>query len=96
MIGLGTVINVSAILTGGLLGLLGGQKLPRCCQQTVTRGMGICTLFIGISGMQTHGNRNTAIVTKQQWPESPNIFSNISSYLPPVFYYCITIRPTGK
>jgi len=50
MIGLGTVINVSAILTGGLLGLLGGQKLPRCCQQTVTRGMGICTLFIGISG----------------------------------------------
>lgn len=50
MAGLGTVINVAAILVGGLLGLLGGKKLPERCQETVIRGMGICTVFIGISG----------------------------------------------
>ncbi len=50
MAGLGTVINVVAILMGGLLGLLGGKKLPERCQETVIRGMGVCTVFIGISG----------------------------------------------
>jgi len=50
MAGLGTVINVAAILAGGLLGLLGGKKLPERCQETVIRGMGVCTVFIGISG----------------------------------------------
>ncbi len=50
MVGMGTVINVAAILAGGLLGMLGGKKLPLRCQETVVRGMGVCTLFIGISG----------------------------------------------
>lgn len=50
MVGTGTVINVAAILAGGLLGMLGGKKLPLRCQETVVRGMGVCTLFIGISG----------------------------------------------
>lgn len=47
---MGTIINMAAILAGGLLGMLGGKKLPQRCQETVLRGMGICTMFIGISG----------------------------------------------
>lgn len=50
MTGMGTIINMAAILAGGLLGMLGGKKLPQRCQETVLRGMGICTMFIGISG----------------------------------------------
>ncbi|MBP3587765.1 MAG: DUF554 domain-containing protein [Clostridia bacterium] len=50
MFGLGTIINVAAIILGGVIGLMGGRKLPERCQETLTLGMGICTLFIGIAG----------------------------------------------
>lgn len=50
MKGIGTIVNVLTILAGGTLGLLmkGGLK-PRY-QIAVQQAMGICTIFIGISG----------------------------------------------
>ena len=50
MIGLGTIINVAAIVLGGLIGLLFGKTLKERTQETLTMVCGISTLFIGVTG----------------------------------------------
>ncbi len=50
MIGLGTIINVIAIITAGILGLLVGGFLSKSAQESITTACGICVIFIGISG----------------------------------------------
>jgi len=50
MIGLGTIINVAAIILGGILGLLGGRILKPRMQDTLLRAMGVCVMFFGIAG----------------------------------------------
>ena len=50
MRGLGTLINVAAILAGGLLGRLIGGRLPDRIREGLTKACGISTLFIAISG----------------------------------------------
>lgn len=46
MIGLGTVINVAAVLTGSTLGLLLGHRLPQQTRDVVTDGLGLVTLLV--------------------------------------------------
>ena len=48
--GLGTIINTGAILIGGLLGILLENAIPEKIQNTLIKAMGICVLFLGISG----------------------------------------------
>jgi len=50
MVGIGTVINTSAILAGGLLGALFGRVLHDSAQDTLTKICGVSTLFIAVSG----------------------------------------------
>ena len=50
MIGLGTVINVVAIILGGLIGLFFGKLFKENIQKSVTSACGVCTLFIGLGG----------------------------------------------
>ncbi len=50
MIGLGTAVNVLAIIVGGCLGLLFRGGLKEDLQQSIIRSLGLCTLFIGASG----------------------------------------------
>lgn len=50
MYGLGTLINVAAIVVGGLFGLLFGKFLKERHQDSLTKVCGICVLFIGIAG----------------------------------------------
>ena len=50
MIGLGTIINVCAIIAGGLIGLLFGRGLKRRWQEALGKVCGISTLFIGGAG----------------------------------------------
>lgn len=50
MFGLGTIINVAAIVAGGLLGLLFGKLLKERHQDALTKVCGISVLFIGIAG----------------------------------------------
>ena len=50
MFGLGTIINVVAIIVGGLLGFLFGRFLKQQHQDSLTKVCGICVLFIGIGG----------------------------------------------
>lgn len=50
MIGLGTMVNVAAIVVGGCLGTLLRGGLKEHCQTALTRVLGLSTMFIGISG----------------------------------------------
>ena len=50
MPGLGTIINVAAIVVGGILGLLCGNKLPERVQHTLMMGNGVAVMFLGIAG----------------------------------------------
>jgi uncharacterized membrane protein YqgA involved in biofilm formation len=45
----GTLINVVAVLIGGLLGTLLGNRLPESVRQTVLHGLGLITLVLGVS-----------------------------------------------
>ncbi|MDJ1183296.1 DUF554 domain-containing protein [Roseofilum casamattae] len=45
----GTWINVATVLVGTGLGLLLKQQLPQRMQRTITQGMGLITLYIGVS-----------------------------------------------
>lgn len=47
---MGTLINVAAILAGGLGGLLFGNRLSKRYQDTLMMANGVCVLFIGIAG----------------------------------------------
>ena len=44
----GTLINISAVLVGGTLGLLFGARLPERLKATVVAGLGLFTAAIGI------------------------------------------------
>lgn len=44
----GTILNVIAILVGGLLGVFLGSRLPERLRQTVMAGMGLFVLAIGV------------------------------------------------
>jgi len=47
---LGTIVNTAAVIIGGFIGLLLQKGLPEKIAQTVMAGLGLCTLYIGISG----------------------------------------------
>ena len=46
----GTIINVAAILIGGIIGLIGGKFLTERIQQTLQMACAVAVIFIGISG----------------------------------------------
>ena len=50
MIGLGTIINVAAVIVGGLLGLVFGKLLKENVQESLIKAMGIAVIFLGIGG----------------------------------------------
>ena len=56
----GTVINVLAIIIGGVIGLFGGKFLNERIQQTLQMSCAIAVIFIGING--TLENYNTLLL----------------------------------
>ena len=54
MFGLGTIINMAAILVGGLIGRLVGKAIPKRVQDMLYMVCGVSTLFIGIGGAMQH------------------------------------------
>lgn len=50
MFGLGTILNVAAIVLGGMLGGLFGKLLKESVQDALSKACGICVLFLGIGG----------------------------------------------
>ena len=58
---LGTVVNTVAVLVGSLIGLLCKKAIPQRLSDTVFKGLGLCTMFIGITGVFQDGT-NTLVV----------------------------------
>ena len=50
MIGMGTLINVAAIILGGFIGLICGKFITTQIQNTLLKANGICVLFLGLAG----------------------------------------------
>lgn len=56
MFGVGTVINVVAVLVGGSLGTLAGARMPVRMRETAMQAIGITTLLIGVSNFLEFDN----------------------------------------
>lgn len=50
MIGLGTIVNMVAIIAGGAIGMLLKGGLPERFEKIIMQSLGLSTIFIGISG----------------------------------------------
>ena len=59
----GTLVNTATVLAGSLIGLLLGNILPERLRDTVMKGLGLCTLFIGITGMMGGSNALITIIS---------------------------------
>ena len=46
----GAIVNALAIVAGGAVGLLFQRGIPERVSKTVMLGLGLCVLYIGISG----------------------------------------------
>lgn len=46
----GAIVNALAIVAGGAVGLLFQRGIPERVSKTVMIGLGLCVLYIGISG----------------------------------------------
>lgn len=57
---LGTIVNIIAILLGGLVGLLFGQALSDKIKKTVIQGIGLVVLLIG--GSMALQTKNSLVV----------------------------------
>jgi uncharacterized membrane protein YqgA involved in biofilm formation len=60
--GLGTAINVVAVLVGGDIGTLVGARLPETMRHTAMQAIGIVTLLVGVSNFLELGKTSTQIV----------------------------------
>lgn len=60
---LGTIVNAGAIIIGGAIGLLLKKGLPKKMADTLMIGLGLCTLYIGISGCLEGENTLVLIVS---------------------------------
>lgn len=47
---LGTIVNTIAVIIGAGIGMLLKKGIPEKLSDTMMRGLGLCTLFLGISG----------------------------------------------
>lgn len=50
MIGWGTILNVVAILVGGIIGLVFSRAISPRYQKTLMQAIGVCVIFVGIGG----------------------------------------------
>ena len=48
--GLGTIVNVAAIVVAGFFGAAAGKLLNERLQDGLAKAAGVCVLFIGIAG----------------------------------------------
>lgn len=48
--GLGTAVNVCAVIAGGLIGTLFGKKIKESIQDSLMKVLGLSVMFVGLSG----------------------------------------------
>jgi uncharacterized protein len=52
----GTLLNIVTVALGSIIGLLVGNRLPRRMQESIITGLGLMTLFVGLSNAAKTGN----------------------------------------
>ncbi len=57
---LGTIVNVLAVIAGGATGLLLKKGLPERLEKSLMTALGLCTMYIGITGLK--GSSNTLVL----------------------------------
>jgi len=67
-VGAGTLLNVAAVLIGGSLGVLLGQRLPQRVQDVVTDGLGLLTLAIGVLNILAVSEPALSNTVGDGWP----------------------------
>lgn len=60
---LGTLVNTGAVIVGSLIGLLFKKGLPARFSEIVMKGVGLCVMYIGISGTLKGENALIAIIS---------------------------------
>jgi len=63
MMGIGTAINVVAVLVGGGIGTLAGARLPEGMRNTAMQAIGIVTLLVGVSNFLKFDNPLVPLVS---------------------------------
>lgn len=51
---IGTIINVAAVLIGGGIGCILGDRLKERVQLTLLSGLGLFTIMLGVKNFLTH------------------------------------------
>ena len=59
---IGTIVNTVAVLVGSVIGLLFKKAIPQRLSDTVFKGLGLCTIFIGITGIFQKGTNTLVII----------------------------------
>ncbi len=59
----GTLVNTATVLVGSLLGLALGKALPERIAKALMTALGLCTVFIGITGLTGGGNTLVVILS---------------------------------
>jgi uncharacterized protein len=62
MMGIGTAINVVAVLVGGGIGTLLGAKLPEAMRGTAMQAIGIVTLLVGVANFLVFDTTSTQLM----------------------------------
>src|SRR5215217_6919326 len=61
--GLGTTINVVAVLVGGSIGTLVGARLPEAMRRTAMQAIGLVTLLVGVKSFLEYDNPLVPLVS---------------------------------
>ncbi|MGH3148512.1 MAG: DUF554 domain-containing protein [Rubrobacter sp.] len=61
--GIGTAINVVAVLVGGGIGTLAGAKLPGAMRRTAMQAIGIVTLLVGVTNFLEFDNALVPLIS---------------------------------
>ncbi len=67
MIGFGTIVNVLAIIIGGILGIFFGKQLKASMQETLTKTAGLAVLMLGLGGTMEKMLQVTKTGLNSQW-----------------------------
>ncbi|MBR7081715.1 MAG: DUF554 domain-containing protein [Oscillospiraceae bacterium] len=60
---LGTVVNAAAVIIGSLIGMVVKKGIPEKVRSAVMVGVGLCTIYIGVSGMLSGENVIVAVLS---------------------------------
>lgn len=60
---LGTIVNAVAVIIGGTIGLLLKKGIPERLRDTIMKGLGLCTMYLGITGCIEGGETMVIILS---------------------------------